>query len=330
MHTPLITDLAGTLPARLSYGRTQTRINHLVTEYLAIATLQSRIEDLPEQLINPQPRAWGQIAWAAIEPSQILGIQPEVFIKVLEGTINTEAPIRGYTQASRQYLEHFYPPMARFVGGRLSETGNMIELGLWEKEERRHTPALSRVYKQLAGQTPPISPHAARPYKPSSDSVQDLYRHGLHRIATEYGATCLYLWMMAHTTGALQSVLAELLIDEINHMTKFWGFGLWAYPDSSFFKVGQTLFNALREKWQNPQIQGSLLHTLGRMTKELSWAEWSFTNQASLMYTFGRVMYQLLQWHQSLTPNYLRALLGEPGGKCEAQTMDPPMAVKIS
>ncbi|MEM8805297.1 MAG: ferritin-like domain-containing protein [Cyanobacteria bacterium P01_G01_bin.38] len=324
------TDLAGPLIIRLNYGQIQTRINHLVMEYLAIAILQSRIEDLPDQLISPQPRAWGRIEWDAIAPTHIIGIQPDVFIKVLEGTINTEAPIRGYTQASRQYLEHFYPLMARFVGGHFSETGDMIELGLWEKEERRHTPALSRVYKQLTGQTPPISPHSARPYKPSSDYVQDLYRHGLHRIATEYGATCLYLWMMAHTTGALQSVLAELLIDEINHMTKFWGFGLWAYPDSSFFKVGQTLFSALQEKWRNPQIQGSLLHTLGRMTKELSWAEWSFTNQASLMYTFGRVMYQLLQWHQRLTADYLRELLGEPGGKYEAQTMPQTVAVKIS
>ncbi|MEO0455622.1 MAG: ferritin-like domain-containing protein [Cyanobacteria bacterium P01_A01_bin.114] len=328
LHTS--SDLAAPRPNRLNYGQVQTRINQLVGEYLAIATLQSRLEDLPQQLLTPTPRAWQRIEWDAIATPQIVGIQPDIFIKILAGTIGTEAPIRGYTQASRQYLAHFYPAMARFVGGRLSDTGDLIELGLWEKEERRHTPALSRIYKQLTGQSPQVTPHSARPYSPSADLKKDLYRHGLHRIATEYGATCLYLWMMAHTTGTLQSVLAELLIDEINHMTKFWGFGLWAYPDSSFFKIGQTLFSALQEKWRNPHIQGSLLHTLGRMTQELKWAEWSFTNQASLMYTFGRVMYQLLQWHSRLTPEYLRALLGEPGGKYKAQTIHPPIAVKLS
>jgi hypothetical protein len=201
--------------------------------------------------------------------------------------------------------------MARFVGGQLSPAGEILEMGLWEKEERQHTPALLKVHRQLTGHRLTLHPHRARPYTPSTDPRQDLYRHGLHRIATEYGATCLYLWMMTQTTGQLQAVLAELLIDEVNHMTKFWGFGAWAYPDSSFFKIGQTLLAAMKAKWQNPQIQGSLLHTLQRMTKELHWSDWSFTNQANLIYTFGRVMQRLLHWHHRLAPDYLRELLGE-------------------
>ena len=42
---------------------------------------------------------------------------------------------------------------------------------------------------------------------------------------------CLYLWLMSHTTGTLQQVRGELLQDEINHLTKFWGMGMWLYPD---------------------------------------------------------------------------------------------------
>ncbi len=313
---PTTTDLAGPRSAKLNVRQLQTRINHLVDHYLSLNRLQDHLEDLAEQWQQPLPRPWGPITWSAIGPDQVIGIDPDIFCRILAGAINTEAPIRGYTQASRQYLEPFHPAMARFVGGRVSETGKLLEPGLWEKEERRHTPALMQIYTRLAGQTCAIAPHAARPYTPGVDLHQDLYRHGLHRIATEYGAACLYLWMMAHTTGALQAVLAELLIDEVNHMTKFWGFGQWAYPNSSGFQLGQTLFSALREKWQEPAIQGSLLHTLWRMTKELHWSEWAFTNQTTLMYTFGRVMQRLLQWHRQLTPEYLCTCLGEPGPSC--------------
>jgi hypothetical protein len=319
----------------LSFSQLHDQLNDIITAHLSIDHLNARIEDLPHQFQHPQTRPWQPIHWAEIHPDQIIGIKPAVFLSILSGAINTEAPIRDYTQTSRQYLAPFYPQMARFVGGTVDANGHLLEPGLWEKEERQHTPALAKLYAQLGGSLddqPPltITPHTARPYRPSDDLRQDLYRHGLHRIATEYGATCLYLWLMVHTTGALQAVLEELLIDEINHMTKFWGFGLWAYPDSSFFKISQTLVTALRQKWANPQIQGSLLHTLHRMTKELHWSDWSFTNQTILMYIFGRVMQRLLQWHQRLTPDYLRALLGDQQGNYEGNPHLFPEVVKFS
>ncbi|MEM1311373.1 MAG: hypothetical protein AAGF98_18065, partial [Cyanobacteria bacterium P01_H01_bin.153] len=142
------------------------------------------------------------------------------------------------------------------------------------------------------------------------DPRENLYRHGLHRVATEYGATCLYLWMMAHSTGALQAVLAELLIDEINHMTKFWGFGMWAYPDSSLVKIGQTLGQAMLRKVRDRTTQGSLLHTLQRMMNELAWKQWSPTQRLTLLYTFDQVMKSLWSWNRSLTPDYLSDLFG--------------------
>ena len=238
MTVECLTDLAGTLPPRPQARHLYSRVNHLVNDYLSMDELSARLEDLPQQFSSPQPRPWQPIVWSAIGPDQVIGIDPAVFAAVLAGAINTEAPIRGYTQASRQYLEHCDPRMARFVGGRLQDSGKLLEPGLWEKEERQHTPALLKIYRQLTGYRFGVQPHSARPYTPTLCPHQDLYRHGLHRIATEYGATCLYAWMMAHTTGQLQAVLEELLKDEVNHMTKFWGFGLWAYPDSSFSKIG--------------------------------------------------------------------------------------------
>ncbi|MEO0488627.1 MAG: ferritin-like domain-containing protein, partial [Cyanobacteria bacterium J06659_2] len=209
-------DLAGTVYSQPNLFQIQKRLRQLVQRYVTQDILRDRLEDLPQQFAHPSPRPWQAIDWQGIHPDQIIGIDPQIFLATLSGTIDTEAPIRGYTQASRQYLAFNYPHMARFVGGQLDQNNTLVELGLWEKEERRHTPTLTKLYTLLAGHQPTVTPHNARAYRPSQDPRESLYRHGLHRVATEYGATCLYLWMMAYTTGPLQAVLAEVLIDEIN------------------------------------------------------------------------------------------------------------------
>lgn len=304
------TDLAGSFPDQFSWLTPAQRIHTLVERYVTLETLQERLQELPQQFMQPHPRPWKPIPWATIHPDHIRGIAPQTFCQILAGAINTESPIRGYTQASRQYLEHFYPQMARFVGGTLSPSGQLASLGLWEVEEKRHTPALLQLYTRLTGQKFTPVPHAARPYTPSGNPRTDLYRHGLHRIATEYGATCLYLWMMAHTTGPLQAVLEELLIDEINHMTKFWGFGVWAYPDTSLGKTMAILSQALIQKWRDRRTQGSLIHTLRRMMDELAWEHWSLNNRLTFLYTLDQVMRVLWQWHDRLTADELMGLFG--------------------
>lgn len=302
-------DLAGAWPPNLGFEQARRRVKALTQRYVTVEVLGDRLADLPHQFQNPQPRRWHPVHWAAISPDQVSGIGLDTFCAILLGTINTEAPIRGYTQASRQYLEHFYPQMAQFVGGTVDAVG-VISPGLWEREEKRHTPVLTRLYHRLSGERPHAVPHSARPYTPSQNPRADLYRHGLHRIATEYGATCLYLWMMAYSTGPLQAALGELAIDEINHMTKFWGFGRWAYPNTGLGTMVGTLTQAMVKKWRQPHLQGSLIHTLRRMTAELAWERWSLSHRLTLLYTFDQVMRVLWQWERSLTPTYLTALFG--------------------
>lgn len=190
------------------------------------------------------------------------------------GAISTEAPIRDYIQASCQYLQAIHPAMAKFVGGSLAADGSLQELGLWEKEERQHTPALSRLYSQLAGEKPLANPHNARPFQSASDSRAAIYRHGVHRVATEYDATCLYLWIMAQPTGALQQILRELLIDEINHMTKSWGFGCWAYPEASVVQTGWMLLKSSGGRFGYRRDRSHLFGTLHRMSETLVWSDW--------------------------------------------------------
>ncbi|BAZ00573.1 hypothetical protein NIES37_45680 [Tolypothrix tenuis PCC 7101] len=290
---------------RLNYWQIQHRINSLINNYLAAEKLHERLQDLPLQFPNPQPRPWKPIDWQAINRNQIIGINPEIFLSILIGAMDTEAPIRGYTQTSRKYLEKLHPQMARFVGGTVGEGGELQEIGLWEKEERQHTPALMKIYSQLTGEKITPKQRIVRGYLPTDDPQEDLYRHGLHRVATEYGATCLYLWLMAHTTGALQDVLEELTKDEINHMTKFWGFGVWAFPDTGLIRVGKTLIKTRSQTYQ----RNNLIRTLRRMMATLNWNAWTVTNKATLLYTSTLTMHRLWTWNNSLTPEYLNNLL---------------------
>jgi hypothetical protein len=303
--SPQIETSAAQSYSSLNYWQIQRRINSLIDNYLAVEKLNKRLQDLPLQFTNPQPRPWKLIDWQTINHNQIIGINPEVFLSILIGAMDTEAPIRGYTQTSRQYLEKLHPQMARFVGGTVSKDGELQEIGLWEKEERQHTPALIKIYTQLTGEKITPKHRTVRSYLPTDDPHEDLYRHGLHRVATEYGATCLYLWLMAHTTGALQDVLEELTKDEINHMTKFWGFGVWAFPDTGLMRVGKTLIKTRSQTYK----RNNLIRTLRRMMATLNWNAWTLTNKATLLYTSTHTMQRLWSWNSSLTPEYLNNLL---------------------
>jgi hypothetical protein len=303
--SPIVEDLAGQSYSNPNYWQIQQRLQSLVNKYLTIETLGDRLEDLPTQFTNPQPRPWKPIDWQAINRKQIIGIDAEVFLSILIGAMDTEAPIRGYTQTSRQYLDKLHPQMARFVGGTVGEDGELQELGLWEKEERQHTPALLKVYTQLTGEKITPKFRTVRGYLPTDNPQEDLYRHGLHRVATEYGATCLYLWMMAYTTGPLQDVLEELATDEINHMTKFWGFGVWAFPDTGLRRITSTLIKTRSHNYQ----RNNLMRTLRRMMGTLNWDAWNLTHKTTLLFTFTYVMRRLWSWHHSLTSEYLQDLL---------------------
>lgn len=299
------TDLAGVVEPTPTLTHLHRRIRHLIDHYLSVDHLSDRLADLPHQFEHPQPRPWNPIDWPSLSANQLVGIDLSVFQTVLVGALNTEAPIRGYTQTSRRYLEQLHGPMAQFVGGTVDATGQLTELGLWEKEERQHTPALLKIYTQLTGETVKPSLRTVRGYCPTQNPRADLYRHGLHRIATEYGATCLYLWMMAYTTGPLQAVLAELLQDEINHMTKFWGFGMWAYPEANGWWVAALLLQTSR---CSTDPRNSLWRTLRRMRGTLQWSDWTITQRLTFALTCIAVLRRMTHWAAQLSSDQLRSL----------------------
>ena len=279
-------------------------IEDLVDTYLNRDTLTDLLEDLPHQFSQPQPRKWALIDWRRIDTSQIVGIEPQLFLAIIKGSIDTEAPIRGYTQTSRQYLAPIHPQMAEFVGGVVDATGELQTRGLWELEESRHTPALIAIYRQLSGEKIRPTERQARPYQPADCPSLDLYRHGLHRILTEYGATCLYLWLMGHSTGTLQQVLGELVRDEVNHLTKFWGFGVWLYPQP----LGSRFIYSCQQLLPHRRRGNNLLKTYQRMMAVLHCDRWTWQHRREIIYTFYLVMKYLLTWHKNLSSANLEDL----------------------
>jgi len=304
-------DLAGEVCFRPNFFQTKARINYLIGQYFSVEQLEDRLKDLPAQFANPQPRQWSKINWQDTNSDCVVGIDLAIFLSIIKGALDTEAPIRDYSQTSRQYVEPIHPTMAKFVGGIVSADGKTIELGLWEKEERQHTPALAQIYRQLGGAKITPKFRTAKTYQAWQNPYQDLYQHGLHRVVTEYSAACLYLWLMSHSTGALQQVLGELLQDEINHLTKFWGMGMWLYPNGNEqlikYLLGQihTILPVFYKT--NQKSQSNLKSTFQRMILILNWQSWSVLSRGELIYTFIWVLKRMWHWSSQLTPEYLHS-----------------------
>ena len=298
-------DLAGSRYLKPQYLQNRARINELVDNYLAINVLSDRLSDLNEQFVRPQPRPWQPINWRAINQEQIIGVEPEIFLQLIAGAAEIEDPIRGYAQESRCYLEQVHPPMAKFMGGMLTKEAKILELGVWEKEERQHAPTFQKIYQQLSGKKLQPKPNTVKGYQPTSEPWQDVYRHTLSRISTEWSATSVYLWLMAHSTGELQSAISQPLQDEINHLAKFWGFSSWAFAESYFNQLKGSTKNliTLLKHNQSERTQG----------KDLINKAFSLNNLVlilELTFTFTRVMVRLRRWDKELSRSYLRHLFG--------------------
>lgn len=301
----LAVDLAGSCYSSPSYLQTRARLNHLIDRYISVDILSDRLSDLPSQFVTPHQRHWEPICWQAIHISQIVGVEPELFLSVIAGATEIEMPIRAYSQESWAYMQALHPQMARFMGGLLKDDGSVLEIGIWEKEERQHGPAFSKIYQQLTGQKLQAKPNSVKGYQGTGDAWADLHKHTLSRITTEWSATAIYLWLMAHSTGELQRAIAQPLQDEINHLAKFWGFSRWAFADRFATQLKGTTRNlvSLVQHHQGERTQGQSIVQESLQVEHLAHA-------IELTFTFTRVMVRLRQWNQELSRSYLKHLFG--------------------
>lgn len=134
-----------------------------------------------------------------------------------------------------------------------------------------------------------------------------MHTHLMTRISSEWGAISTYIWLMAHSTGALQQAIAQPLQDEVSHLAKFWGFSRWMFADSYIHQLSfstKTLFAMLRhhkhERTHGEEVLGQSLDcgTI-RLGMEVG-------------FILSRVMTRMHRWNRDLTSSHLHHLFGAP------------------
>lgn len=115
------------------YLRTRARLNGLINQYLSIEQLSDRLSDLPSQFETPHQRHWEPIHWHAIDRSQVIDVDLELFLKVIASAAEVEAPIRAYAKESWDYFHALHPQMATFMGGTFAEDGSTSPLAFGKR-----------------------------------------------------------------------------------------------------------------------------------------------------------------------------------------------------
>jgi hypothetical protein len=305
LSTQNFIDLAGRGCFQPTYLDSRGRINRLIDRYLSNEILSDRLSDLPTQFTHPHQRPWDKISWKSVTTTQIIGVDPQLFIQIIEGAAEIEAPIRSYSQESWHYFHSLHPQMAQFVGGAYGQRGELEILGIWEKEERQHSPALRKIHQQLTGTTLQPKPNTVAGYSPHVNPWDALYAHLSSRIATEWSAIAVYLWLMAHSTGELQLAIAQLLQDEVNHLAKFWGFSRWAFGQKALHQLLSSMGNitGLIKHHRGDRTHGEEMLTVTQVAQYLP-------QTVELGFTFTRIMARLTTWDHELTVSYQRLLFG--------------------
>ncbi|MEL6814532.1 MAG: hypothetical protein AAFP03_06935 [Cyanobacteria bacterium J06598_3] len=294
-------DLAGYFHPAPTYFQTRQRFNYLVDRYLSPNVLSDRLTDLPDQFKNPQQRPWERFDWRAISPEQIVGVDPDLFISLIVASAEVEAPIRTYAETTRNYLKSVHPDMTRFISGAYDDAGELIEVGVWEKEERQHSPIFCRLYQQLTGEKLIPKENSVTEICPEASAGDALYTHAVRRITTEWSAVSVYLWLMAHSTGALQQAIAQPLQDEVNHLAKFWGMTRWGFGDHTPHRLVN----------MTTQLSDMFGHHEGERSTSSEILQLGYVQYGiELGYGFTRVLRQLCKWNTNLQPELLVSLFG--------------------
>jgi hypothetical protein len=110
------------------------------------------------------------------------------------------------------------------------------------------------------------------------------------------------LWLMAHSTGALQQAIAQPFQDEVNHLAKFWGFSRWAFAGSYYDRVKGSMKSllTLAKHHRGERTEGNNL--VGKATT---------VDAIELAFVFSRVMVRVRTWNRELSHTLLTHLFGQ-------------------
>jgi hypothetical protein len=112
----------------------------------------------------------------------------------------------------------------------------------------------------------------------------------------------MYIWLMAHSTGALQMAISQPLQDEVNHLAKFWGIARWSFGNSA-------LSNAIATTKQLLQL--SQHHKAERTDGKDFFLKNNLCYSLEIGFTFVRIISQMWRWNFHLQKDALNQLFGE-------------------
>ena len=204
---------------------------------------------LPTSSLRPWKKDKPNISDA--KPSDIIGIDPAKWAGVARLAADIEEPINAYSDNSGNTLQLLSPQASKFMGKTTPQSQYRIKekLGLdtapseeevraqarkiprreycsnpWCDEEARH----EGILETLADNVDPEGKVARGGVFDAYDglsptSMDDAYFHLISRSDTEWHAGSAYLWLFAHSSGATQQWISDVLIDELKHQALFAG-----------------------------------------------------------------------------------------------------------
>jgi hypothetical protein len=197
---------------------TKARIKATIAGNLASEILSDRLFELSFHHNGSRLHPWQPIDWQAIAPEQIINLPRELFLAAIAISVEVKTmPV--YSRSTWLKLPGITPQIASFLGRVIDEENNLIELGLWEREESQHSAIFRQIYEQLTGEILPISP----PLHSSPTTILEADRYLFQCVIAKWITLSVYLWLMSHATGDLYNAIAQLLQDELGHLAKFWG-----------------------------------------------------------------------------------------------------------
>jgi ferredoxin-NADP reductase len=168
-------------------------------------------------------------SFAEIKLSDIRGMDPLAFVKVLMLASQIEAPVDQYSDASG-HIFSLYPQAARFMGKTEEQADahrkarrKLHCTNSWCEEENRHESLLENLGRRLIGLVLPNSkPFSAdttlSPFRP-----EDVSFHVVARANNELAASSTYFILGAHAEGNTATYLTNIRKDELKHSTVFAG-----------------------------------------------------------------------------------------------------------
>ncbi len=243
----------------LNLPKVYTRMSELIKKEMQAETLDQYLWSFSgfhhqPQIANYRQRAWNKVSLSEIEPSMVKEMSVEEFVKILIFSMEVEDPTIDYQYESGKAFQKLLPRLGRFMGKdefqkqASEENGFKACESAWCAEEIRHGNIFANIVERLTGKKPSRdNPNQAVPY---GSDIESALKHLGTRQTYEWNASSAYFLLLAHSTGALHEAIANVMRDEVKHLTIMSAANDYIYGNRPWHRFGRLAKNAVKALWQ--------------------------------------------------------------------------------